>query len=525
MANPTAAEQQQELLELMNRMRLRPASELEILLKSARPNDPSYDLYTEKSIKDFEVDTTAAGGLSTQWKDLKPVAALAWSGQLTQAAKNHNDLMIQYNQQEHRVKVSDNNGTPIYEKDLESRLADVGYLASGSGENLYAYGHSVRHTHASFAIDWGDEKGVANDGIQRTIRPDVSIFLAGHRQTMMSASLREVGISVSTAFPATPKDVGPFVVTQNFGNRAALEQKTYVLGVAFQDQNGDGWYTAGEGFKQGKIQVKITGINGTNFISKLLDVSDTGSYQELLDSGEYQVDFVLKDNGSLVGSQNIFVNADKPDNIKVDLISDNSNKFQTNLVLPVVKLGSNVQTGGLESKVIDFRVDNTGSKPENLSNKKIDANFIGVTADAKFHNYAGLYRVEDNRGTVIDPIDNKSYQPGDSGYIAAALRASKNIGVEIDRNGKADSFNLTGGSLYAPFVVADGRVDDVLNSKNSATTPRVYFNYIKANVDNTEHIKLLGANKFGFEDVFGGGDRDYNDLIFQVDAKVSIANI
>jgi hypothetical protein len=523
MANPTAAEQQQELLELTNRMRLRPASELEILLKAALPNDPNYDRYVEKSIKDFKVDTTTTGGLSSQWKDLQPVAALAWSSQLTQAAKNHNDVMIQYNRQEHQVKVTDSTGTITYEeKDLQGRMANVGYLPSGTGENLYAYGRSMLHTHASFAIDWGDDLG-ANDGIQRAVRSDGSILLAGHRRAMMSAGVREVGISVSTATPINATDVGPFVVTQDFGNRVELDRKAYVLGVAFQDKNSDGWYTAGEGFKTGEIQVKITGINGTKF-NKTLDLTDTGSYQELLDSGEYQLDFIRKNNGVTIGTQNIFVDADKSDNIKVDLIGDNSNKFQTNLVLPVVKLGSNVQTGGLESKLIDFRVDNTGSKSQDLSSKKIDANFTGVTADAKFHNYAGLYRVEDNRGTVIDPIDNKSYQPGDGGYISAALRASKNIGVEIDRSGKSDSFKLTGGSLYAPFVVADGRIDDVLNSKNSATTPRVYFNYIKANVDSTEHIKLLGANKFGFEDMFGGGDRDYNDLIFQVDAKINIVN-
>jgi hypothetical protein len=31
---------------------------------------------------------------------------------------------------------------------------------------------------------------------------------------------------------------------------------------------------------------------------------------------------------------------------------------------------------------------------------------------------------------------------------------------------------------------------------------------------------MLGNNNFGFEDLFGGGDRDYNDLTFQVTAKV-----
>jgi Domain of unknown function (DUF4114) len=31
---------------------------------------------------------------------------------------------------------------------------------------------------------------------------------------------------------------------------------------------------------------------------------------------------------------------------------------------------------------------------------------------------------------------------------------------------------------------------------------------------------MLGANEFGFEDITGGGDQYYNDLIFKVNASV-----
>jgi Domain of unknown function (DUF4114) len=106
--------------------------------------------------------------------------------------------------------------------------------------------------------------------------------------------------------------------------------------------------------------------------------------------------------------------------------------------------------------------------------------------------------------------------------MTAALQRSKqaNQGVEFDREGiSAKTFD--GGYIYAPFVVADGNVDQVLNSADPKTTPRVYFNYVAANADGFDHIKYLGANKFGFEDTFGGGDKDYNDLIFKVEANVT----
>jgi hypothetical protein len=45
--------------------------------------------------------------------------------------------------------------------------------------------------------------------------------------------------------------------------------------------------------------------------------------------------------------------------------------------------------------------------------------------------------------------------------------------------------------------------------------PHAYFNYVAANPDRVDHVRLLGDNKFGFEDFLGGGDRDYNDTVVQ----------
>ena len=37
--------------------------------------------------------------------------------------------------------------------------------------------------------------------------------------------------------------------------------------------------------------------------------------------------------------------------------------------------------------------------------------------------------------------------------------------------------------------------------------------------DKVDHFRLLGDNKFGVEDLYGGGDRDYNDIVFQLTVK------
>jgi uncharacterized protein YkwD len=529
MANPTA--QEQELLELINRMRQHPQEELQILLDAADPNNKSYDPAIKRALDDFKVNINT---LKTQWSNLTAaVAPVAWASDLNQAATSHNQAMIQSDTQAHQVQSkSDSSGKLIVplEADLATRLTGVNYKYKLAEENIYAYGQSVLHTHAGFAIDWGNNPD--GSGLQNP---------AGHRDAILSSQVREVGISITPENDPNTQ-VGSLVVTEDFGNRSALDKKAWLLGVAFQDLNKDGWYEAGEGLKD--VQVKITGINGTTF-SHTINVADAGGYQELLDPGKYQVDFIS--GGKIVRTQTTSIDSEAPSNVKLDLVVpvDNLNlpvpstpATQTttpavNTVTPattqtldnpqqVIAPTTNLKTTSSASNLLDFRTDNSTSNAQDLTGKTIAINFTGATADAYFHNYGGFYRVEDTQGTVID-TDGKSYAPKDSGYLNAALRRSQvvNEGVQLDRNGLGNTVNLKGGYIYAPFLVVNGSVDDVLNSKNSATTPPVYFDYVAANPDGFQHTKFLGANKFGFEDLYGGGDRDYNDLIFQVNAKVA----
>ncbi len=524
MANPTV--QEQELLELINRMRLYPQAELQILLDAADPNNKSYDPAIKRALDDFKVNINT---LKTQWSKLTTaVAPVAWSSDLNKAAVGHNQAMIIYDQQSHDVGKYDSNGKLItaYERDLAGRLTDVNYQYKLAEENIYAYGQSVLHTHAGFAIDWGNNPD--GSGLQNP---------AGHREAILSGDVREVGISITPE--SDPKtQVGSLVVTQDFGNRSALDKKAWLLGVAFQDLNKDGWYEAGEGLND--VSIQITGINGTTF-SDTIKVADAGGYQELLDPGKYRVDFIR--DGKIVGTQTTSIDPKAPSNVKLDLVIpvDNLNPPPTiTPVTPVVNTVTTTTTQTIDnsqqviapvtlkttsstSNLLDFRTDNsTSGTPQDLKNKTIAINFTGATADADYHNYGGFYRVEDIQGTVID-TDGKSYAPKDSGYLNAALRRSQvaSDGVQLDRAGLSNTVNLKGGYIYAPFLVVNASVNDVLNSRSSAITPQVYFDYVAANADGIQHTKFLGANKFGFEDLYGGGDRDYNDLVFQVNAKVA----
>jgi Domain of unknown function (DUF4114) len=488
MSQPTAKEQ--ELLELMNRMRLHPEAELQILL-----DKPDGDV--QYALDYYQVNLTT---LKKQWATLVPVAPLAWSSQLQDAATAHNLVMIDKKQQAH---ILPGEGT------WGQRIGKAGYQATFSGENIYAAAESPIFAHTGLAIDWGSKNSV--DGIQNGV---------SHRANMMSTLVREVGISAIEDHHSAP--LGPLVITEDFGTRNALSGKAWLLGVAFDDINQDGWYEAGEGLSD--VNVQITGIDNPSF-KTTIGVGKAGGYQELLDPGKYQVNFSR--NGQMVSSQTATIDGQIPNNVKLDLVlplqnlnpNPPVNTVKPDLVLPVV----NLQTTTTDAHLLDLRTDvsKTGTDAD-LSNKTIALKFTNITSDASYHNYAGFYQVENEQGTVIDPSNSKSYQPGDNGYLAAALRRSQvaNEGVELDRNGLTGSTNLQGGHIYAPFLVANGRVNDILNRPDPNGANTVYFYYQSANVDKTEHVRMLGANKFGFEDLFGGGDRDYNDLTFQITAKV-----
>jgi Domain of unknown function (DUF4114) len=127
-----------------------------------------------------------------------------------------------------------------------------------------------------------------------------------------------------------------------------------------------------------------------------------------------------------------------------------------------------------------------------------------------YNNFVGLYRIDDASGKIGD------LKPGDAGYVEAALKQGlMNMNKQADKD-----VNMDGGALYAPYLIANGTLEDFLakNPKNQGDTTAVhaYFSFAGANPDKIDHLKALGDGKFGWEDTFGGGDRDFNDAILQI---------
>ncbi len=175
------------------------------------------------------------------------------------------------------------------------------------------------------------------------------------------------------------------------------------------------------------------------------------------------------------------------------------NDFVVNATLPANTPLSTANAPGALS-TIDLR-DISGVKSASVT----------VGGSSSYDNFIGFYRVDDASGR-IDTLN-----PGDAGYAQAAL--GRNVILYNKTAGNATP-DIEGGGILAPYVIANGTPQSFLDrnptNQGSGNLPHAYFAFIGANPDKVQHIQLLGDNKFGFEDAFGGGDRDFNDVTAQI---------
>ena len=185
--------------------------------------------------------------------------------------------------------------------------------------------------------------------------------------------------------------------------------------------------------------------------------------------------------------------------------------FNIEATLAPIPLGAAVQ-GEQEAEVLDLLdVDPA---------QAVQARFE-LYREAAFDNFVGFYAIQDLQGTIIDPVTGATLRPGDSGYAEVAV-SNRLTGLDLRVANQATASVdavLEGGTLLAPFLVVNG-TPELLFDADQATDPAVYFPFIAANADGVDHIRLLGNNAFGFEDLENGGDGDGNDVILKMSLAV-----
>ena len=157
-----------------------------------------------------------------------------------------------------------------------------------------------------------------------------------------------------------------------------------------------------------------------------------------------------------------------------------------------------IGTSALEVNAVgDEVIDLTGE------NGVLTATF-SIFREAAFDNIIGFYDTVDANGGVIDSVTGITLLPGDTGYREAAL--ANQIDVTLSgENGQevTATATLEAGGFLGTFLVADGDFNG-----------DIFFSFGAAN-GGDDHVRQLGDNTIGFEDLAGLGDADFNDVIVE----------
>jgi Domain of unknown function (DUF4114)/RTX calcium-binding nonapeptide repeat (4 copies) len=245
-----------------------------------------------------------------------------------------------------------------------------------------------------------------------------------------------------------------------------------------------------------------------------------------LDSNKIYQFFQVQD-GSIAELQQQIASGKTPTNIRFALPDGSVNspiKLTTNSTNDGYKVSVNNDELVLNVAKLDGATPNIpiGAKSQSLAQgRTIDLTDFGTTilkaditttSSAGYTNNIGFYAVEDAIGTIKTAAG--TFKPGDANY---AVEAIKSAVLQIGKTDSKLNQDIVGGKIYAPVVVAQGSFSDFVTKNptngGDGNAIHAYFNYIGANPDQLDHFRLLGNNTFGVEDVFGGGDRDFNDLV------------
>ena len=140
---------------------------------------------------------------------------------------------------------------------------------------------------------------------------------------------------------------------------------------------------------------------------------------------------------------------------------------------------------------------------------------VSVARESSSNNTVGFYKIQNSDGAVSDPITGDLITPGSSGYAEAALHSSNlfsSFGTLSTSNRNTITNSITSFSdsdMIAPYA-------------SIPKSGETYFSFVEANSDGISHSREFGNGITGLEDIHGGGDNDFDDLIFGLDLKLTV---
>lgn len=241
------------------------------------------------------------------------------------------------------------------------RVQATGYATSFAGENLA----------------WRGTTGSINLNEMARVQHNDLFASALHRKNMLTDSYREVGVAQEAGrFYTQGHDFNSSMITQNF---ASSGTNFFVTGVAYNDRNGDGFYSIGEG------------LSGVQFASGTRAVSSAaaGGYALRVAAGG------TVDVSGTVGTVNFSVEVDvSRQNAKLDIV--NGTMFLTSAD---ISLGTGINRATLLG-VADLDASGNASRNILIGNKG-DNGLLGNAGVDRLYGRDGDDDLQGGRGSDI----------------------------------------------------------------------------------------------------------------------------
>ena len=138
---------------------------------------------------------------------------------------------------------------------------------------------------------------------------------------------------------------------------------------------------------------------------------------------------------------------------------------------------------------------------------------VSIAREADYDSTVGFYKIQNSDGAVIDSITGNLILPGSESYNSAALN-SDNLFTSFSNITTSDESTVT--SQISSFSA----LDMIAPYASITNTDQTYFAFSAANSDGISHFREFGNGVIGLEDMQGGGDQDFDDLIFGFDFKI-----
>jgi|694.fasta_scaffold16546_2 RHS repeat-associated protein len=288
------------------------------------------------------------------------------------------------------------------------------------------------------------------------------------------------------------------------------------IGVFVVDQSGKvGGFAPGEqGFAQAALQssTRQTLFNSGNEAGNWRELTFAGgSYLAFyLIQNDTSTNWLAKNASNTIGQQSLAL---------FSLQGANPDKFDhaqsTDLGNGIWRINWEDLTGGGDQDFNDvvFNVGQPGILLPGEEGQKVPLTVDFVSEEATYQNEMGYFLVDTSDGKIGDLL------PGDEGYTDAVLASDRHqVMMTAGETVPTQTVNLPSTKYLGWYLVANGTTDDIIQARqnNAKTAPHIFFSYSAANKDGLSHLHAQAdSHTWAWEDVFGGGDRDFNDLVFR----------